>query len=219
MKTSFHSLIPFLPLFCSCQLNSIHVLPGWRPKLDSILLNWILLYNNLARTTQKTQPLYCWEGVFTAPLHSDGSYSIISYVFVAAGMCLPSRCLAMNTIPTFGRHITLWTFWRKLHLASSCSETLVPVNQTARHHNCRMNLAVISSTSVLTSHVIRRPNIEIHTPEVTSSCPTFSFVSHKISLFHLHASSSCHYCYVVSDEVISMIPALKTGVPPAFTLV
>jgi hypothetical protein len=34
--------------------------------------------------------------VFTAPLHSIGSYSIVACVFVAAGMCLASRCLAMN---------------------------------------------------------------------------------------------------------------------------
>jgi hypothetical protein len=31
-------------------------------------------YNNSARTTQKTPPLYCLEGVFTASLHSNGSY-------------------------------------------------------------------------------------------------------------------------------------------------
>jgi hypothetical protein len=45
-------------------------------------------YNPSARTMQKTQPLYCWEGVFTASLHSTGSYSIVACVFVAAGMCL-----------------------------------------------------------------------------------------------------------------------------------
>jgi hypothetical protein len=71
------------------------------------------LYNHFSRTTQKTQPLYCWEGVSTAPLHSNGSYSIVACLFVAIGMCLPSRCLAMNvysdfTIPTFGRHIKIY---------------------------------------------------------------------------------------------------------------
>jgi hypothetical protein len=50
---------------------------------------------------QKTQPLYCLEGLFTAPLHSNGSYSIVAYVFVAAGMCLPNRCLAMNGYTDF----------------------------------------------------------------------------------------------------------------------
>jgi hypothetical protein len=39
--------------------------------------------------------------VFTAPLHSNGSYPIVACVFVAAGMCLPSRCLEM------GLHVTI----------------------------------------------------------------------------------------------------------------
>jgi hypothetical protein len=50
--------------------------------------------------------------VFTVPLHSNASYSIVACVFVAMGMCLPSSCLAMNvysdlTIPAFGRHVTI----------------------------------------------------------------------------------------------------------------
>jgi hypothetical protein len=49
--------------------------------------------------------------MFTAPLHSNGSYYIVAWVFVAAGMCLPSRCLAMNVysdlnVPAFGRLVT-----------------------------------------------------------------------------------------------------------------
>jgi hypothetical protein len=60
---------------------------------------------------QKTRPLYWWEGVFTVPLHSDGSYSIVTSVFFAAG-CLPIRCLEMNvysdySILVFGRHVTV----------------------------------------------------------------------------------------------------------------
>jgi hypothetical protein len=31
MKSSFHRLIPFLPLFCNCQLNSIPLLPTYYP--------------------------------------------------------------------------------------------------------------------------------------------------------------------------------------------
>jgi hypothetical protein len=50
------------------------------------------------------------EGVFKAPLLSNGSYSIVACVFVAAGMCLPTRYLAMNVysdfaIPVFGRRV------------------------------------------------------------------------------------------------------------------
>jgi hypothetical protein len=60
---------------------------------------------------RKTQPLYCWEGMFTAPLPSNESFSIVACVFVVEGMSLPIQCLAMNiysdfTIPAFGRHIT-----------------------------------------------------------------------------------------------------------------
>jgi hypothetical protein len=112
MKSSFNSLIPFLPLFCNCQfrrLDSIqflcshaHISAGWRLETrNSTLFNWTFLYNSFARTTQKTQPLYFWEGVFTALLHKNGSYSIVACVFVAAGMCLPSRCLAMNVYSDF----------------------------------------------------------------------------------------------------------------------
>jgi hypothetical protein len=63
----------------------------------------------------ETQPLCCLEGVFTALLNSNGSYSIVACIFIAAGMCLPSRCLTTNvssdfTIPAFGRHVTICIF-------------------------------------------------------------------------------------------------------------
>jgi hypothetical protein len=97
----------------STQFNSsVPKIISWQAgvsKLDSSLngLNWALPYNYFAQTTQKAQAFYCWEGVFTALLHSNGRNSIVACVFVAAGMCLPSRCLAVNvysyfTIPAFG---------------------------------------------------------------------------------------------------------------------
>jgi hypothetical protein len=68
---------------------------------------------------QVYQPHYCWEGVFTVALHSNGSYSIVALAFVAAGMCLPSRCLTMNiysdfTIPAFGHHIKILNWCKKV---------------------------------------------------------------------------------------------------------
>jgi hypothetical protein len=62
----------------------------------------------------ETQTLYCFEGVFTAPLRSNGSYAIVDFVFVAVGMCLPSHCLAMGvysdfSISAFGRHVTIYS--------------------------------------------------------------------------------------------------------------
>jgi hypothetical protein len=122
MKSSFHSRIPFLPLFCNCQfrrLDSIqflcsqaHILAGWLLEaLDDCQLR-NSPNKHLSRTTRKIQRLYCLEGVFTAPLHSNGCYSIVACVYVAAVMCLPSRCLAMNVysdvaIPASGRHVTV----------------------------------------------------------------------------------------------------------------
>jgi hypothetical protein len=75
---------------------------------------------------QKTQPLYCWEGVLTAPLHNNGSYPIVACVFVVSGMYLPSRCLVMNvyshfTIPAFGRHVTIYRIaTRKFKITTTC---------------------------------------------------------------------------------------------------
>jgi hypothetical protein len=51
----------------------------------------------------------------SAPFHSNGSYSIVACVFLAAGMCLPTRCLAMDvysdfTVPAFGRHVIVFSF-------------------------------------------------------------------------------------------------------------
>jgi hypothetical protein len=91
------------------QLSSIpllqaHILAGWRleTELSSISLLSSSYPGRLAsrNSTQffstelffitifhgprrKTQPLYCWEVLFTAPLHSNGSYSIVACVFVA----------------------------------------------------------------------------------------------------------------------------------------
>jgi hypothetical protein len=127
MRSFFHRPIPFLPLFSSCQfwrLDSIqflcsqaHIPADWRLETRlftrRLLLKWTLPYNNFTRTTQKTQSLYCWEGVFIEPLHSNGSYSIVAYVFVAVVICLSGRCLAVNVysdfaISAFGRHVTIY---------------------------------------------------------------------------------------------------------------
>jgi hypothetical protein len=81
----------------STQFNSsAPKLISWQAgisKLDSVLLYWSLPHNHFAGTTEKTDPLCCWEGVITAPLHRNGSYSIVACVFVAAEMCFPSCCL------------------------------------------------------------------------------------------------------------------------------
>jgi hypothetical protein len=110
-----HRSIPFLSLFCNCQLISIPLFPssypGRRASRNSTQFFSAELF--FARTKQKTQSLYCWEGVFTAPLHENGSYSIAACVFIAAGIYLPSRCLVINiysdfTIPAFGCHVAIY---------------------------------------------------------------------------------------------------------------
>jgi hypothetical protein len=58
------------------------------------------LYSLKADQQRTPLPLLLRRRV-TAPLHSNGIYSIVACVFVAAGMCLPSRCLEM------GIHVTI----------------------------------------------------------------------------------------------------------------
>jgi hypothetical protein len=100
MKFSLQSLIPFLPIF-SIEFNSSPPkIISWQAgvsKLDSMLLlpvQELFFITTLHVPRSKKKPHYCWEGVFTAPLHNDGSCSIVACIFVAEGMCLPSRCLA-----------------------------------------------------------------------------------------------------------------------------
>jgi hypothetical protein len=57
---------------------------------------WDSRYIASRRIQQKAQPLYCWGGVFTAPLHRNSNSSIVVFVFISAGTCLLSRCLEMN---------------------------------------------------------------------------------------------------------------------------
>jgi hypothetical protein len=82
MKSSYHSLIPFLPFFfqspsAADSLNSIssctqaHIQAGGCLETQLTPLKWTLLYNHFARTTQKAQRFYCREGLFTAPLHTS----------------------------------------------------------------------------------------------------------------------------------------------------
>jgi hypothetical protein len=68
---------------------------------DSKLADWCLETGLDSTQLQKTQPLCCWEGVFTVLLHSNGRYSIVACIFIAAGMCLLSPCLVMNVCSLF----------------------------------------------------------------------------------------------------------------------
>jgi hypothetical protein len=104
MNCSCHSLVPFLPLFCSCQfqrLDSVqfhfHIQGGGVSELDSTTVLYyacfvllkrpsLFLYNLLTRTPRKTP---C---TVKKALPSNGCRTVAC----VAGMCLLSRCLAMR---------------------------------------------------------------------------------------------------------------------------
>jgi hypothetical protein len=100
MKSSFHSLVPFLPLFWNCQLNSI---PSSSPgrlasrtrlcsRLDysSILPNtfkW--LCTDQAQNTASVVKEACLL------IHCLAMGVILLRALAPAGRCLPNRCLAI----------------------------------------------------------------------------------------------------------------------------
>jgi hypothetical protein len=118
MKSSFHSLIPFFAIILQLpipktRLSSIPLLPSSCPcrlaseistRPDSTKLFFITTFHGPRRKhILSLVGKVCWQRCCY----------IVACVFVAAGKCLPSRCLAMTvytyfTIPDFGRHVTLW---------------------------------------------------------------------------------------------------------------
>jgi hypothetical protein len=73
MKSSLHHLIPFLPLFCSCQFNSSapNPYPGRLASRNSTLhsLDYCYIlpntsYDHFARTTKKTRPVLLTKRVY-----------------------------------------------------------------------------------------------------------------------------------------------------------
>jgi hypothetical protein len=118
VKSSFHSLIPLLPLFCSCQfrrLDSIqfqaHFPAGWRPETQPFTLNYCSILGRIFRLCPFITPLHGPRGIQS--LYSCRSLfpccclAIDVLLFPAlarAGRCLPSRCLAMGLHVTILRH-------------------------------------------------------------------------------------------------------------------
>jgi hypothetical protein len=86
MESSFHSLIPFLPLFCSCQIRILD---------SSLYYCSMLLYaaQHFARTTQKTASLVKEACLLIRCLAMD---VLLLLALAPAGMCLRSRCLAVG---------------------------------------------------------------------------------------------------------------------------
>jgi hypothetical protein len=96
----FAPLNPFLSIILQLpipkiRLNSIPLLPSsYLARLASRnstqFLSTELFFISTSHGPRRKQTLYCFEGLFSTPLHSNGSYSIVACVFVAAEMCLPS---------------------------------------------------------------------------------------------------------------------------------
>jgi hypothetical protein len=123
MRSSLHCLIPFLSLFCSCQLrrlDSIQFLcsqaripTGWdlETRLDYNFTNEFLFLTTLHGPRRKHSLSIVGKACLQRRCIAE-SYSIVACVFVAAGIYLPSRCLTMNvysdfSIPAFGFHVTI----------------------------------------------------------------------------------------------------------------
>jgi hypothetical protein len=138
MESSCRSLIPFLPLLCSWKFRRLysiqfqaHILAGWRPKLDSSLHSG-LLSTCLERfcTDHAEKSLYCW-GVFTDPLPSMDV--LLLPALAPAGICLPSRCLAMVLYVTILYSSSLltksWISLKSMHIwrATSFNPIISPV--------------------------------------------------------------------------------------------
>jgi hypothetical protein len=107
MKSSFPSLIPFLPLFCNCQLSSIPLLPSSYPsRLASRNSTRLLLYaakhffiTTLHRPCRKTAASVVKEACLL--IHCLAVDVLLLHALAPAGMYLQSCCLAM------GIHVTI----------------------------------------------------------------------------------------------------------------
>jgi hypothetical protein len=89
---------------------TVHSRDSFNPSLSCLRSS---LHNLEAAATESTvfwQFLCCYRGIFTPPLHRNGSS--VACVFISVGTCLPNNCLAMNVcsgsaIPACRRYVTL----------------------------------------------------------------------------------------------------------------
>jgi hypothetical protein len=75
-------------------------------------------------TTFSWKFFYCYRSVLISPLSRNGNSSIVVCVFISAGICLPSRCLAMNVytssaLPAFRCHVTIFFLYLTHAISSS----------------------------------------------------------------------------------------------------
>jgi hypothetical protein len=113
----------FDPAFTRVMLSiivgfSLYILGSDLTENKSVAQQWICA-NHIENTASTVV-------IFTAPLHINGSYPIVSCVFVAAEMCLLTRCLAMDLRVTILKRCILPTecicvFHMFLTINSDCS--------------------------------------------------------------------------------------------------
>jgi hypothetical protein len=108
MKSSIHSLIPFLPLFCSCQsrrLDSIkfpcfqaHIPVGCRPETRLLTLDYCSMLPNTSLYPLCTDHIENTASIVKEVYLLIRSLAVLLLLcaFACAGMCLPSRCLAIG---------------------------------------------------------------------------------------------------------------------------
>jgi hypothetical protein len=116
MKTSLHSLIPFLPLFCSCQFrgfnSTIFDYSSLLLQLPLLCLVFgALLYHLGTDHTENTA-----RNVDEAclPRRCLAIDVLLFHAFASAGMCLASRCVAMGMHVTIQSHCVFIYLWRVL---------------------------------------------------------------------------------------------------------
>jgi hypothetical protein len=95
MKSSFHSLIPFLPLFCSCQFRRLdsaqflcsqaHIPAGWRPETRLFTSDYCSFCLTTATLLLKRPSLSLCKPSAQTPRKTSSS--------VVKMACLQLRCL------------------------------------------------------------------------------------------------------------------------------
>jgi hypothetical protein len=88
MKSSLHSLIPLLPLFCNCHLRRL-------PQLSAATANSGTQLSSNSSCVRSS--LYC----LGAPPTENTASTIVACQFTAAEMCLPHHCVATRVARTY----------------------------------------------------------------------------------------------------------------------
>jgi hypothetical protein len=156
MKSSLHSLIPFLPSL----LNHLRLPSQGTPSIQSLSSLRALIYSLGAAPTENTASqkfLYCYRGVFSSPLHRNGSSSIVACVFISAELVYRFVVLALNYSD----------------LQASChsmnrSETVIDFNLTRSER--RKDFYILGYNAV--QSIESQPTFRINT-SFKHSCPVF----------------------------------------------